>query len=110
MAADQDKLPKSLRKLGKSLKRVLHSSSPENIHQLRTGSRSLEAVIHALQLENKPRARRLLKTVVSLRRKAGKVRDMDVLIGFASKLATPGQNDALVQLLDRLGTRGAVNR
>lgn len=105
MALDQDKLPRILRRFGKSLKRVLHSSTPKNVHGLRTGSRRLEAAIQALALEDRPRARRLLKSMAGLRKKAGRVRDLDVFTKFASKLATPGQEDSLVELLEHLGAK-----
>ncbi|HZY74490.1 MAG TPA: CHAD domain-containing protein, partial [Edaphobacter sp.] len=105
MAFDQDALSQSLHRLGKSLKRVRRSAEPEDVHQLRTRSRRLEAAIHALGLEDDPSVRRLLKIVTPLRRKAGKVRDMDVLLGLASRLARAGDDDALVQLLEGLAER-----
>jgi CHAD domain-containing protein len=105
MAFDQDALSQSLHRLGKSLKRVRRSAEPEDVHQLRTRSRRLEAAIHALGLEGDPSVRRLLKIVTPLRRKAGKVRDMDVLLGLASRLARAGDDDALVQLLEGLAER-----
>lgn len=105
MDFDRHKRPKVLRQVVKSLKRVRQDSSPGNVHKLRTRSRRLEAAIQALALEDEPRAHRLLKSVSRLRKKAGKVRALDVFIRFAAKLATPGQEDSLVQLLDHLGAK-----
>ncbi|MBN9616415.1 MAG: hypothetical protein BGO25_02225 [Acidobacteriales bacterium 59-55] len=105
MPLDKDALPQSLRRFGKSLKRVLRSGAPEDVHQLRTRSRRLEAAVRALRIEDEPPARRLLQTVTPLRRKAGKVRDMDVLIGLASHLVAAGDDDALVRLLEGLAER-----
>lgn len=87
------------------LKRVLRSDSPRNVHQLRTRSRRLEAAIRALKLDEQPHAHRLLKTVARLRKKAGRVRDLDVLVGLAAKLALPGQDELLVQFIEHIGAK-----
>lgn len=105
MAHDQDKLRKTFSRFGKSLKRALRSTSPKHVHQLRTSSRRLEAAIRALMTDAAdPRVRRLLKAVMSLRKKAGRVRDLDVMVRFGSELAAPGQDEALAQLLDHIET------
>lgn len=102
MADDRDKPEKTLKRFGKSLKRALRSSSPKRVHQLRTGSRRLEAAVHALLLEDETRCRRLLKAVTRIRKRAGRVRDLDVLIQLASQLAAPGQEESVSQLLDHI--------
>lgn len=105
MVHDQDKLRKTFSRFGKSLKRALRSTSPKHVHQLRTSSRRLEAAIRALMTDAAdPRVRRLLKAVMSLRKKAGRVRDFDVMVRFGSELAAPGQDEALAQLLDHIET------
>jgi CHAD domain-containing protein len=49
----------------------------------------------------------VLKAVKPVRKRAGKVRDMDVLTGFASTLSSDSNNgnECLVQLLEHLGHR-----
>lgn len=87
------------------MNRIQRSDAPKEVHDLRTRSRRLEAAIHATLPEDDPPARRLLKAVSRLRKKAGKVRDLDVLAGFVSQLAVPGQEDALTQLAEHLSTQ-----
>jgi len=71
------------------------------VHDLRT--RRIEAMLRALRLDTKPNEQKLLKTVKPIRRRAGKVRDMDVLTGLATKLQPDGEAECLVALLEHLG-------
>ena len=50
---------------------------------------------------------RMLRELGRLRKRAGKVRDMDVLTGFALTARTEGEQDCLVQLIERLGAARA---
>jgi CHAD domain-containing protein len=106
MAIDQGKIRKTIRKLHQSLDSESQWRSPEKVHDLRTRSRRLEAVMRALMLDQEQSGRRLLQSVARIFSQAGKVRDMDVLTAFASGLDTDGHgphHDAcLVQLLDHL--------
>lgn len=105
MAIDPKKLQKPLRKLRKSLERISSSPSPDEVHHLRTQSRRVEAIMHALRLAERSSGRRLLGSIAPFRRQAGKVRDMDVLTGFASTLESEDEKDCLVQLLEELGAK-----
>src|SRR5881396_3504744 len=78
-----DGLWKQPRKLRKSLKKLLEDSSAARVHQLRTRTRRMEAMVYALRLDFRKNERLLLKAIKPVRKKAGKVRDMDVLTGFA---------------------------
>lgn len=106
MALDQDKIRKTINRLSQSLKRKSQWRSVEEVHDLRTRSRRLEAVVQALALDQKKFGHPLLKTMARIFRKAGKVRDMDVLAAFASGLTTNGHIDerdpCLIQLLEHL--------
>lgn len=106
MALDQNKIRKTIRKLDKSLDSQSHWRSPEKVHDLRTRSRRLEAVARALMLDQDQSGHSLLKAVNRIFKKAGKVRDMDVLTGFASGLPADGQDPnhgpCLTQLLQHL--------
>ncbi|GGA68080.1 hypothetical protein GCM10011507_19490 [Edaphobacter acidisoli] len=105
MTRDEDKVERTFRRFRKSLDRILRTNAPKEVHDLRTRSRRLEAAIHALELEDEPAAHRLLKTTTRLRRRAGKVRDLDVLTGFTRQLAVPGQEEALAALAEHLSAQ-----
>src|SRR5438067_11121605 len=93
-----DGLWKQPRKLRKSLKKFLEDSSAARVHQLRTRTRRMEAMVYALRLDFRKNERLLLKAIKSVRKKAGKVRDMDVLTGFASQPALNDEKECTVRL------------
>jgi CHAD domain-containing protein len=101
MSLDPDALHKPVRRLRKLLKNLPKRPPPEAVHDFRTSSRRFEAALAALKLEPK----RTLDDVAQLRRRAGKVRDMDVLIHFASTLHPDGEDACGVMLLEHLGAQ-----
>ena len=103
MSLHPAKLQKPLRKLRKMLNKIPRRPAPEQVHDLRTLMRRIEAMFRALMIESKRNQKRLLKALKPVRKKAGKVRDMDVLTGFASKLRPDGDEECLVELLEYLG-------
>ena len=103
MPLDQDQLEQPFRKLRKLLKNLSDEPSPEAVHDLRTRIRRIEAIMHALRLDGRRDGRQLLKSVGSIRKKAGQVRDMDVLTSFASTLNSDLEKECHVQLLEHLG-------
>ena len=108
MSLDAKKLQKPFRKLHKSLKEFPAEPTPEQVHDLRTNSRKIEAAMQAIGLDEKREGRSLLKAVAPIRKSAGKVRDMDVLTGFASTLVMKGtEEQCVVQLLEHLGAQRA---
>jgi CHAD domain-containing protein len=103
MALKTDRMRKSASKLRKLLKRVPKQPSPKQVHDLRTCTRRLEAGLDALGIDFRHNEHRLLRTLSRLRKSAGKVRDMDVLTGYASTIHLKREQDCLVQLLEHLG-------
>jgi len=63
----------------------------------------MEAMVYALRLDFRKNERLLLKAIKPVRKKAGKVRDMDVLTGFASQPALNDEKECTVRLLEHLG-------
>ena len=64
-------------RLGRQIGKLLKSASTDNVHKFRTNSRRIEALVSELAPEN-GNQKKLLKLLSKLRKKAGKVRDLDV--------------------------------
>ena len=105
MQLDADRLQKPVRKVRKFIKKVPRRPTPDEVHDLRTNMRRVQASVEALSLDSKRKGQRLLKDLARLRKRAGKVRDMDVLTGFASNVHPKGEQGCVVQLLEHLGAR-----
>src|SRR5438270_8446454 len=103
MSLDSKQLQKPVRKLRKLLKNAAKHPFPEQVHDLRTNTHRLEAALASVSCEPRPRDRELLKELGRIRKRAGKVRDMDVLTGFAASVRAPDEGDCSVQLLEYLG-------
>ena len=93
---------KPFRRLRKQLSKFPSKPRPEEVHSLRTQTRRLEATMGALIMDREKPSRRLLKSITPVRKAAGKVRDMDVLIGDALTLSDHHGNEALVRLVEYL--------
>jgi CHAD domain-containing protein len=104
VSLNPDDLQKPFRKLGKILKKFPRKPSPDLVHDLRTRTRRVEANVQALRLNTNRRERRLLKTLKPVRKRAGKVRDMDVLSGLAADLHGQADENCAIELLEHLGT------
>ena len=72
------------------------------MHSLRTQTRRLEAVIAAVSLEREKQPRRLLKLITPVRKAAGDVRDMDVLIGDVLTISGDRGTEPVVLLVQHL--------
>jgi CHAD domain-containing protein len=103
MALDPDRIQKSVRELQKTLKKASQRSTPEVVHDLRTRIRRFETTVEALALDSKRNERRLLKRLGRIRKRAGKVRDLDVLTSDLAGLHIKEENNCLVQLFEYLG-------
>jgi CHAD domain-containing protein len=106
MALDPKKTQQPLRKLRKLLKKMPAEPAPEQVHALRTQSRRIEATLQALSLDSRQKTRRLLKEICKLRKRAGKVRDMDVLTDSLSRLRRDdSESECFVRLIEHLGAQ-----
>ena len=89
-------------KLRKQLKGFPSNARPEDVHSLRAQTRRLEATIAALLLNREKKSRRLIQAITPVRKAAGKVRDMDVLITDVLALSRLHGSEALVRLVEHL--------
>jgi CHAD domain-containing protein len=104
MADELERVRKALRELGKSLESLHGESAPKNVHKLRTASRRVEAIAGVLQAVDGKKSRRLVKSIEPVRKAAGGVRDMDVLLADARKLARYCDGESLGHLVEHLET------
>lgn len=107
MPLDPKKLHKPLVKLRKLVRTLSKEPTQDEVHDIRTNTRRAEATLGALQLDRKRKGRRVLRATTPIRKKAGDVRDMDVLTGFNASIATDGHDQCLTKLLEHLGAERA---
>jgi CHAD domain-containing protein len=80
------------------------SSKPlaKNIHRLRTGTRRLQILLDDLSPELDRNQKKLLKALGKLRKRAGKVRDLDVQLAALRSLKIPREPRRKTQLMNNL--------
>src|SRR5262249_29531052 len=59
--------------------------------------------IEALGFDRNRNERRVLSRLAKVRKRAGKLRDMDVFTGYTATVSVSGEQDCLVELLEYLG-------
>lgn len=106
MALDAERAAKPIRKLRKLLKKMPAVPTADDIHDFRTSSRRIEATIQSLSLDSGQNGRRVWKQISKLRKRAGKVRDMDVLTDYLSNFSHHREETGChVRLLEHLGAQ-----
>jgi CHAD domain-containing protein len=99
MAVEFKKVRKPGRTLRKLLKRMGARPTPEQVHDFRTNSRKLEANLEAVGMDGSRLGKRVLKPLSRFRKRAGKIRDMDVLTSYAASIQPQdSEKDCAVQL------------
>lgn len=105
MGIDANRIHKPVRKLRKFLKKSPHVPASDEIHDLRTNARRMETAVAALGRVAHKNERRLLRELAKLKKRAGKVRDMDVLTGLILTVNLDGEQDCVVRLIETLGAK-----
>jgi CHAD domain-containing protein len=88
MPVDQQRSRFVFRKLARQLVKLAAKPAPESVHKFRTSSRRVEALLDELAATDR-NSTKLLKLLARLRKKAGRVRDLDVEIGSLRNLKVP---------------------
>jgi CHAD domain-containing protein len=88
-------------RISRHMGRLARDPKSEDVHRFRTNSRRVEALTAELLPENGNK-KKLLKLLSKLRKRAGKVRDLDVQIVFLKNLRVPDRQNHRAQLLELL--------
>src|SRR6266851_5318479 len=93
-------------RMSRYIGRLSKDSKSADVHRFRTNSRRVEALIGQLAPETRNQ-KKLLKLLSKLRKKAGRLRDLDVQIAFLRNLKIPDRQNHRAQLLEWLGSEQA---
>src|SRR3981081_959870 len=95
------KLERDLLKLSSKLK-------PKNVHGFRTGTRRVQTLLEELAPDRTRNDKKLLKLLNQIRKRAGKVRDLDVQLSALRSLKVPQEPRRKTQLMQGLLELGAA--
>ena len=92
----------TFQKLDRELRKLAKKPAPNSVHKFRTNSRRVEALLSEVAPERHRNDEKLLKLLTRLRKKAGRVRDLDVQIASLRALKFPQANGHKSQVMDML--------
>jgi CHAD domain-containing protein len=92
----KQRIRSTINRTSRLLVKLSAQPSTENVHKFRTHSRRVETILQELVSDPSRNETKLLKQLVQLRKKAGKIRDLDVQIAALRnlKLSQPGGRKA----------------
>jgi CHAD domain-containing protein len=102
MPVDQERSRLAFQRLNRQLTKLARKPAPESVHKFRTYGRRVEALLDELVPDPSRNDKKLLKLLSCLRKKAGRVRDLDVQIVSLRNLKIPSEPDRKAQLLRML--------
>ncbi len=102
MPLDQENTRPIFRRLARQLSKLADKPVPDNVHKFRTSSRRVEGLVADLAQERSRNDKKLLKLLGRLRKKAGRVRDLDVQTAALRSLKIPQEPGRKSQLLRTL--------
>lgn len=102
MALDARELDSRVKKLRKSLKDFPKNPTVDEVHGLRTRTRRVESILDALAMTS-GNERKILADLKVVRKRSGKVRDMDVFTQDVIGLGLKDDPECLVRLTHHLG-------
>lgn len=102
MSVDQKRNQSLFRKLSQLARKLTSDPEPEHVHQFRTTSRRMETLFKEVVAEPDRNERKLLKQLAKVRKRAGRVRDLDVQIAALRTLKIGRDGDEKRTLLSAL--------
>ena len=90
------------RKLDQDLDKLASAPDPRSVHRLRTGTRRLQILLDEISPDGDRNQKKLLKLLGRLRKRAGKVRDLDVQLAALRSLKIPQEPRRKTQLMNEL--------
>jgi CHAD domain-containing protein len=90
------------RKLEQDLDKLSSNPDAHHVHRLRTGARRLQILLGELSPELDRSQKKLLKLLSRIRKRAGKVRDLDVQLAALRALKIPREPRRKTQLMNEL--------
>ncbi|MGB6479786.1 MAG: CHAD domain-containing protein [Candidatus Sulfotelmatobacter sp.] len=90
------------RKLEQDLVKLSSKPRAENVHRFRTGTRRLQILLGELSPKMDRNQKKLLKLLGRIRKRAGKVRDLDVQLAALRGLKVPQEPRRKTQLVNHL--------
>ena len=89
-------------KLEQDLVKLSSKPRAENVHRFRTGTRRLQILLGELSVKLDRSQKKLLKLLGRIRKRAGKVRDLDVQLAALRTLKIPREPRRKTELVNRL--------
>lgn len=89
-------------KLDRNLVKLSSELRPQNVHGIRTGTRRLQILLGELSPKLNRNQKKLLKLLGRLRKRAGKLRDLDVQLAALRSLKIPREPRRKTQLMNEL--------
>jgi CHAD domain-containing protein len=98
----KDPIQSVFQKLERDLVRVSSKQNAENVHRFRSAARRLETLLEELLPKQKRAHHKLLKALGRIRKRAGKLRDLDVQLAALRSLKIPQEPRRKSQLMNNL--------
>lgn len=102
MAISSEQVQRIFRKTERELERLSSEKHAKAVHSFRTSSRRLETLLEEIAPRRDRHGKKLLKMLNAIRRRAGKVRDLDVQLEALRSLKVPQEPRRKTRLMQNL--------
>ncbi|HVR25352.1 MAG TPA: CHAD domain-containing protein [Candidatus Polarisedimenticolia bacterium] len=102
MSIDPKRMRAIFQKLERDLIKLSSKPQPDSVHRFRTGTRRLQILLGELSPKLDRNEKKLLKLLGRIRKRAGKVRDLDVQSAALRSLKVPREPRRKTQLVNQL--------